>query len=51
MVAADAEGSVVGVTVFNCSRDFGVIIGDTFAIPDPLVVEVKVTRSDRQSTE
>lgn len=42
MVGADSGGSVIGITMFNCSKDFGVIIGDSLAIPDPLVVEVKV---------
>lgn len=41
MVGADSGGSVIGITMFNCSKDFGVIIGDSLAIPDPLVVEVK----------
>ena len=41
-VGADSDGNIIGITVYNCSPIFGFIIGDSFAIPEPKVIEIKV---------
>uniref|UniRef100_A0A914DRM6 Tetratricopeptide repeat protein 5 OB fold domain-containing protein n=1 Tax=Acrobeloides nanus TaxID=290746 RepID=A0A914DRM6_9BILA len=40
-VGADSDGNIIGITVYNCSPIFGFIIGDSFAIPEPKVIEIK----------
>lgn len=42
-VGCDKEGSCYAFSVFNASDKFGLVIGDSIAVPEPHIIDVKVT--------
>lgn len=43
----DKEGTCVSVTVYNLAEGKGVIIGDSVAIPEPFVTDVKLSYKNK----
>lgn len=43
-VGCDKDGTCVAFAVYNCSQEFGIIIGDSFAVPSPFVIDVKIDK-------
>lgn len=42
-VGCDNEGSCCAFSVYNVSNEFGLVIGDSIAVPEPHVIDVKVS--------
>jgi hypothetical protein len=41
MIGVDANESFVAITIFNFSSNFKALIGDSFVIPSPFVINLK----------
>uniref|UniRef100_A0A915DDC8 Tetratricopeptide repeat protein 5 OB fold domain-containing protein n=1 Tax=Ditylenchus dipsaci TaxID=166011 RepID=A0A915DDC8_9BILA len=41
VIASDDLGSVVGITMYNFSKKFFLIIGDSLLVPKPLLLKIK----------
>uniref|UniRef100_A0A1I7VSS5 TTC5_OB domain-containing protein n=1 Tax=Loa loa TaxID=7209 RepID=A0A1I7VSS5_LOALO len=45
-VGCDKEGSCCAFSVYNASDKFGLIIGDSIAVPEPHIIDVKITSEE-----
>ncbi|CAG9531155.1 unnamed protein product [Cercopithifilaria johnstoni] len=45
-VGCDKEGSCCAFSVYNASNKFGLVIGDSIAVPEPHIIDVKISSEE-----